>query len=426
MDRGETIKSWYKDCLENIQTVHSIFINTFGEDRVDLQGVLSEDDFVSRMLGMLITLPEKATMLIGDVSEDDFIVYQERLRNVLRQNLNNATIIVHFPELTITNERGRTHLIRDMYARVVLLPDGKLCSGPQFHRATFTYAECKNNYLHSHVRTIPFDDLTKWQGGCLGSGPIRDTISRLSIDFSWEDWTLFAVQLDQYVHVESLEGGPYHRMESIGTNSGRWREQNDITRFLRIPRPLLSSPTRVNAPQFSENFTKEHFSEFVTYFCRHFRETGLFIAFANDHYFWGSPVIETVEKMSNMFIEWFNTQRHLGEITATYEELLRNFIIKHSIVRNGKLINYIPESNTNNRNYANYEGTHLFYFKGNPVTFHYIPPETTENLTVQEASRTLNTNLVIAVIQAIETHITLAYGNTPSSFDSLEGRNYTL
>ena len=114
MDRGETIKSWYKDCLENIQTVHSIFINTFGEDRVDLQGVLSEDDFVSQMLGKLITLPEKATMLIGDVSEDDFIVYQERLRNVLRQNLNNAIIIVHFPELTITNERGRTHLIRDM------------------------------------------------------------------------------------------------------------------------------------------------------------------------------------------------------------------------------------------------------------------------------------------------------------------------
>lgn len=426
MDREETIKSWYKDCLENIQTVHSIFINTFGEDRVDLQGVLSEDDFVSQMLGRVVTIPEKAPMLIRDISEDELIVYQERLRTILRQNLNNATIIVHFPELTITNERDRTHLIRDMYARVVLLPDGKLCSGPQFHRATFTCAECRNNYLHSHVRNIPFGDLTKWQGGCLGSGPIRDTISRLSISFSWEDWTLFAVQLDQYVHVESLEGGPHHRMESIGTNSERWGEQDDITGFPRMSRPLLFSPPRVNAPRFSENFTKEHFSEFVTYFCRHFRETGLFIAFANDHYFWGSPVIETVEKMSNMFIEWFNTQRHLGEITATYEELLRNFIIKHSIVRNRKLINYIPESNTNNRNYANYEGTHLFYFKGNPVTFHYIPPETIENLTVQEASRTLNTSLVIAVIQAIETHITLAYGNTPSSFDSLEGRNYTL
>ena len=426
MDRGETIKSWYKDCLENIQTVHSIFINTFGEDRVDLQGVLSEDDFVSQMLGKLITLPEKATMLIGDVSEDDFIVYQERLRNVLRQNLNNATIIVHFPELTITNERGRTHLIRDMYARVVLLPDGKLYSGPQFHRATFTHAECKNSYLHSHVRTIPFDNLTTWQGGCLGSGPIRDTISRLSIDFSWEDWTLFAVQLDQYVHVESLEGGPYHRMETIGTNNGRWREQKDIVRFPRLSLTLSFSVSNVRVPRFSENFTKEHFSEFVTYFCRHFRETGLFIAFANDHYFWGSPVIETVEKMSNMFIEWFNTKRHLGEITATYEELLQNTIIKNSIVRNERLINYISESTTDNRNYASYEGTYLFHFKGNPVTFHYIPPETLEGSTVQEASRTLNTSLVIAVIQAIETHITLVYGNTPSSFESIEGRNYTL
>lgn len=426
MDRGETIKSWYKDCLENIQTVHSIFINTFGEDRVDLQGVLSEDDFVSQMLGKLITLPEKATMLIGDVSEDDFIVYQERLRNVLRQNLNNAIIIVHFPELTITNERGRTHLIRDMYARVVLSPNGKLHSGPQFHRATFTHAECKNNYLHSHVRTIRFDHLTEWQGGCLGSGPIRDTISRLSIDFSWEDWTLFAVQLDQYVHVESLVGGPYHRMESVGPNNGRWREQHDIVRFPRLSLPLLYSVSNVMVPRFSENFTKEHFSEFVTYFCKHFRETGLFIAFANDHYFWGSPVIETVEKMSNMFIEWFNTKRHLGEITATCEELLQNSIIKNSIVRNGRLINYIPESTTDNRNYAIYEGTHLFYFKGNPVTFHYIPPETLEGSTVQEASRTLNTSLVIAVIQAIETHITLVYGNTPSSFGSIEGRNYTL
>lgn len=426
MDRGETIKSWYKDCLENIQTVHSIFINTFGEDRVDLQGVLSEDDFVSQMLGKLITLPEKATMLIGDVSEDDFIVYQERLRNVLRQNLNNAIIIVHFPELTITNERGRTHLIRDMYARVVLSPNGKLHSGPQFHRATFTHAECKNNYLHSHVRTIRFDHLTEWQGGCLGSGPIRDTISRLSIDFSWEDWTLFAVQLDQYVHVESLEGGPYHRMESVGPNNGRWREQHDIVRFPRLSLPLLYSVSNVMVPLFSENFTGEHFSEFVTYFCKHFRETGLFIAFANDHYFWGSPVIETVEKMSNMFIEWFNTKRHLGEITATCEELLQNSIIKNSIVRNGRLINYIPKSTTDNRNYAIYEGTHLFYFKGNPVTFHYIPPETLEGSTVQEASRTLNTSLVIAVIQAIETHITLVYGNTPSSFGSIEGRNYTL
>lgn len=426
MDRGETIKSWYKDCLENIQTVHSIFINTFGEDRVDLQGVLSEDDFVSQMLGKLITLPEKTTMLIGDVSEDDFIVHQGRLRNVLRQNLDNATIIVHFPELTITNERGRTHLIRDMYARVVLSPNGKLYSGPQFHRATFTHAECKNNYLHSHVRTIRFDHLTEWQGGCLGSGPIRDTISRLSIGFSWEDWTLFAVQLDQYVHVESLEGGPYHRMETIGTNNGRWREQSDIIRFPRLSLPLSFSVSNVRVPRFSENFTKEHFSEFVTYFCRHFRETGLFIAFANDHYFWGSPVIETVEKMSNMFIEWFNTKRHLGEITATYEELLQNTIIKNSIVRNERLINYISESTTDNRNYASYEGTYLFHFKGNSVTFHYIPPETTEDLTIWEASRTLNTSLVIAVIQAIETHITLVYGNTPSSVESIKGRNYTL
>ena len=66
---------------------------------------------------------------------------------------------------------------------------------------------------------IPKDDFTRFKSPCTGSGPINSTLATLATDYDEGIWQLFCLELDRYVRVESIEGVPYHRLESISASN---------------------------------------------------------------------------------------------------------------------------------------------------------------------------------------------------------------
>lgn len=112
----------YRDFMSKPLEVFEIFKDYFGEERVDFQGVLSEDEFIHEM--------EAAPELD-----------QESV-------IGNPFILVWFPFVTVTNENNKSVMIQDLYAEVGLDFAGLLRGKPRFNRSTYTYEQWVSDYMH--------------------------------------------------------------------------------------------------------------------------------------------------------------------------------------------------------------------------------------------------------------------------------------
>jgi len=153
-------------------------------------------------------------------------------------------VLIHFPQITISNSYKKSHIIKDLYVKYVFLEDGSLLDGPLYARSTFSSAEFLSNYEHSHVSLNPRDHIMlngtstgiqnasiRFSGVCLGSGPINNTISNLRHMFDYEGVRIdfkssiykinlltLCIETDRNVRWESVEGGPYRRFANIAFN----------------------------------------------------------------------------------------------------------------------------------------------------------------------------------------------------------------
>ena len=153
-----------------------------------------------------------------------------------RVDCQEDKILVYWPSVVIENENGEQHRIVDLYAKISL--DGIFMQGIfELIRTTLTMNEWLHHYMHSHTHRI--GDVPVWEVPCRGSGPINASICRLqSTGSTIEDWMIFARELDQYVAIESLAGGPYQRMSSLSNpvNNGGYRETKNISSFYEMSR----------------------------------------------------------------------------------------------------------------------------------------------------------------------------------------------
>ena len=134
---------------------------------------------------------------------------------------------IHIPEKTVTNEYGRTHKVYDGYVKFSLNANLKLRDYPLYTRSRMTKKEIISGYAFSHAYVLKEEDLIYaknhpnsaaeqlFKNLCFGSGPIVTSISRIREVNSEENWRIFFNDLDSYLEVESISGGPYVRMESI-------------------------------------------------------------------------------------------------------------------------------------------------------------------------------------------------------------------
>lgn len=129
-------------------------------------------------------------------------------------------VIIYFDSFDVTNSKNQHITVKDFYVRVTFDDANNmrdLCvSSIMGARTTFTAAEHNSTYSWSHLHRHSINSPISWKGFCLGSdGAMKAAM--YNTNEKWDDnlYTLFLLELQTYLSWESIEGGPYKRMETI-------------------------------------------------------------------------------------------------------------------------------------------------------------------------------------------------------------------
>ena len=143
--------------------------------------------------------------------------FGENRVDIIEVTNTETDVYIWFPKETISNSEGQKHTIYDLYIRIKFV--NTKFEDMRALRTSFTLAELHSGYSHSHspaerVRTgAPIYTYTGERSCCLGTGPL-DQLKYTYIDSNI--LMSLCVYIEKWVRWESLEGGPYIRMERIG------------------------------------------------------------------------------------------------------------------------------------------------------------------------------------------------------------------
>lgn len=374
-----TLDELKQKLFAEVLKVYSVFKDFFGEEHTDIQGLPSDDGLL-----MDISSTENVNVqgdIIYEISEATYLDFLSNYK---------PFILVWWPEVTVTNENNRSIVITDLYAKIELKMDGKIPYeniGFQLNRSSFSYDQFVSGYVHSHVQSVLSHNY-RFQDPCLGRGPIRNTILDLKNGGDEIKWMMFCQELSQYVTVESLNGGPWIRMETVGSKSN----------IANRDYSLNGIPCRLDPVYYSSTDSRFDYFEFVKYYLKN----GHLSFSYKDRYFCpGMPYFDFMIDISNAFIEWFNK-------TGDEEKrqlLFNKKVLKSVLVMNGLFYHY---SNSDNINIEYYEGRSLgFTFKGELVHLHV------DRRVEQEAQLTtiLDHNTAMQILNCILRIINFHYKN---------------
>ena len=357
----QEIKTLYEEVMEYPNRILEIFNDFYGEENVDMQGFPSFDSFCDRV---------KEGNHSRDSLRDEYIGF----------------ILVHFPEVKITNEHDRFVICKHFYVKIGIKANGKSVGYFGIDRSEYQKSHLLSDYMHSHVNGIPKNDFTNFLSPCLGSGPIRSTISTLSISYDESIWELFCLELDRYMRTESLNGGPYRRLENIG-------KANKTS--LVVSTFSMTDTLNTGALVYSD------ISEFIRYFINRKLLTFNFI---NNSYSIAMSYKDFIILVSNEFITWYNNKYANAELSYTYSTLLDTGTLKKCIIKNNEIQYFEHISNTSN---SSYEGRRVCTFKGNIVRIHVVDDyaEEPDNMSVL-----LNSSIINHLAKAVLSIVNYKYG----------------
>jgi hypothetical protein len=154
-------------------------------------------------------------------------------------------VVVHYPEITITNSLEEFHTVRDLFVRYRfhISSFGELyLDGIAVRRTTFDINELaydnESTYVHSHVKSCKVD---RWNSGlCFGSTDLSIRINTFKNNgMSIGNITPLFVAMDNYFSWESIEGAPYKKMavyrsSNFDTITGCVMPSNDIRTISKL------------------------------------------------------------------------------------------------------------------------------------------------------------------------------------------------
>lgn len=365
-----SFEQFRRKCYPCIYEVYEIFQNYFSPERTDLQG-LPTDEELSETLEMS-----------GVLSPGQTEIPEEKLEECMNavNRASKADIIIHWPVVNITNETGHSVRIYDLYAKVVINCEGKIPywnHGFELNRATFQKIQYLSGYVHSHVPRLYNRDLPKWEDPCLGSGPIGRTIATLKGRPEEEFWMLFCKELDLYVTVESLTGGPYIKMEDIGNKD-----------------------TLLDYSGYSEDTAyRNHISVSVRDKCvtiinglliQYLKKGHIKFAFKEGKFQPGMDYFDYMIDLANTFIGWFNEWGTKEEMETLFSEK----ILVECVAVNRKFCKVGTRPTIDLR----LEGTVLFKFKGQEVKLHILPDYENQQ---QQRTIILNNRVAMYILHTI-------------------------
>lgn len=165
----EKIEELYNSLMDKPLRVLGIFNDFFGEDKVDMQGYWSLDEFKSwlKIESLATYIPNGdivsmdsidwsmyKTQAITDLPGDQVEKVVNMLTNtIVKERIGNAefndiSILVHFPHVRVTNENGRFVDINHLWAKVKVMYNGTLNGGFTLNRSEYTMLHISSGYMH--------------------------------------------------------------------------------------------------------------------------------------------------------------------------------------------------------------------------------------------------------------------------------------
>lgn len=330
---------------------------------------------------------------------DIFIDYYGEDKVDFQQDSSGNIILVHFPRVTVTNENDRSVDITELYAKIRVDDNGKLIGTFTLNRAEYSVDHWYSDYMHSHIRCIPKNRLTDFQNPCLGEGPIRHTCLHLNESFDEDIWMLFTLELDKYVHTESVSGVPYKYLERIGAPHG------DLIQNRRIA---------VNEYQWvkPDCMLTDHI--LLEGFLPYLIVKRPFSFGFNRKYYIADSAYNIVIKVSNLFIEWYNSLPALEQGTIK-NDMLNSGILLVCKINNGTI--YKQEViHHDYSQYRRYVGTQLWKFKGEYLRLNITGILENDNIltisTDENTSVLLHPDVVMYMVNKMLKVINYKYGTT--------------
>lgn len=409
----------YNEIMEKPNRIKEIFEDFYDVSRVDMQGFLTYEEFKAKLHSeplrryFTVDCPEfieldtsnrsMVSALLDEGANDETLLSDSAITMVflplIKSSIadkwfNNIFVLVHFPQVRVTNEYDKFVDITHLWAKVGFNWNGKGKGYFGLNRSEYPVIQFRSNYMHSHVYGIPKSDFTKFSSPCTGSGPINSTLATLSIDFDDAIWQLFCLELDKYVRVESIAGVPYRRLENIGTAQSAYNTSSFSMRTLLGDFPLNS-------------FWDDKADRFI----RHLLESKvLSFNYQNNQYGLAMSWIEFVITISNNFIEWYNKEFNEGTVTTTFQELIIESILRKAIIKEGKVFYVDSRPNTSSdEDVSQYIGQKICTFKGRDITLNITEINSINE--IENESVILNLEYAELILGGILRLLNYSYGN---------------
>lgn len=358
--------NFYDTFIQNSMQVFEVFEEYFGKDKVDLQ--IPKKEAVIEMLYAhqfkykdssynrksifkeeVYRYPLEIVMKYSkEVFEEVFNEFSNNFTelNILINDFNiNFSIIVYYPNVTVTNEYNDSIEIQKVFITIPLYYDGRYKNTFKIVRSEYTLEQFAAKYMFSHTPRINYDSIYIPSSPCLGSGPIVKTISSLKIECDLDLWRLFCIELNNYIHNESISGGPYIQMRDVhirGYNTPINYDYNIVT-------PVnFSWLLEVDIKEFIKYILKKKILKF------NYSKGCFSIALDPNKYL----II-----ISNLFIEWYIDLYAKGVYYKSYNEILNSQILKKVAYKDNKFY-YTKKDTINIEELLHYVGTPIIKFKG--------------------------------------------------------------
>lgn len=337
-------------------------------------------------------LSNQAKQVLKDVVEEVVAEPTAFIDNLISRN-NTAYLYIRFPKVTVTNEDDKSVDIDELYVLVPINEDGTLKRNFSMVRSSYPIIQWLSGYSHSHLPSLSTTRAPHFAYPCLGSGPIGPTQDNLRYEFNIDMWGLFAFELEKYVTQESLLGGPYIKLESIGRSS----EATEIKLCYR--------------DELDFSCDNIDFRDFLRSYCSH---TNLNVSYKEGQYDLGITDVNFVISLSDYFIKWYNNKVAEGVYYTTLINLIDNNVLNKVIIDGNKVYSNAVIQDIDN--IQSLEGTHLtrsrdsdkdFIFKGKPVTLHI---DGNFNIKSKNYTLLLNTDICSYMLTKILEIINNKYG----------------
>lgn len=151
------------------------------------------------------------------------------------KNSGTLQIIIHYPEMLVTNEFGSTHLMKDLFLKFYIKKsdnNSMRLYGIKILRSTYSINEIDiggSFYVFSH-HMRQSDPLHFYGDLCFGSSnPVSKMINNYSDNIDFTQIQSFIMAMESYFSWESIEGTPYIKMDEFFS---RTNNAPNFTEFL--------------------------------------------------------------------------------------------------------------------------------------------------------------------------------------------------